>query len=169
MDAVRYYHDRRMKGIEGLDERDAAILAERQAGFDTVTGPRVGDIVRMADGAIRRISYVWPDGCQTSDGGSWYLGSTYMSFSGSLYSPIAPELLTDSGETQLARAWFFHHDWAQAHNGVDVYVNVRVYSCTLHTCEGRSFNPDPVRAKRPCGQIAEGERNGKWFCRAHLR
>jgi hypothetical protein len=119
----------------------------------------------MADGAIRRISYVWPDGCQTSDGGSWYLGSTYMSFSGSLYSPIAPELLTDSGETQLARAWFFHHDWAQAHNGVDVYVNVRVYHCPYGTCDGPSRYPDP---RKPCRETAKEKRGDKWLCPGHL-
>src|SRR5271167_3580103 len=74
-----------------LDDRDAAIVAERMARMDARPGPRVGDFVRFADGVERRISHYWqaePDmpgwqaGAQTSDGGSWHLGSEGCSFSG---------------------------------------------------------------------------------------
>jgi hypothetical protein len=110
-----------------LDDRDKAILAVRVAAFNSTEGPRVGDYVRFADGVTRRISYVWPDGIQTSDGGSFYLGNGCMSFSGTLYTHVPTETLTLTKETRDASAWFFHHDLWEAHNSVHVHVSVRVW------------------------------------------
>lgn len=111
-----------------LDDRDAAILAARVAAFDPVEGPRVGDYVHFNDGVTRQISYVWPDSVQTSDGGSFYLGKGYMSFSGGLYTAVPTETLTlVEGVTREAGAWFFHHDHWTAHNDVHVRVPVRVW------------------------------------------
>lgn len=118
-----------------FDDQDAAILTERVAAFDAVTGPRVGDYVVFADGIQRRISYIWGDGqetssVQTSDGGSYYLGNGYVSMSGSLYSGVKPETLTDTGETKHGGVWFFHHDYATAHNGVETTMPFRVFACS---------------------------------------
>jgi hypothetical protein len=111
-----------------LDARDAAILAARVAAFDPTEGPRVGDYVHFIDGVKRQISYEWPDGVQTSDGGSFYLGEGYMSFSGGLYTSVPTETLTlMEGTTREASAWFFHHDRWTAHNAVHVRVSVRVW------------------------------------------
>jgi hypothetical protein len=110
-----------------LDDRDKAILAARVAAFDSTEGPRVGDYVRFADGVTRRISWVWPDDIQTSDGGSFYLGEGYMSFSGALYTSVPTETLTLTKETGDASAWFFHHDDWKAHNDVHVRVSVRAW------------------------------------------
>jgi len=117
--------------ITTLDTRDAAILAERVTTLDKQTGPRVGDYVRFADGTVRRISYDWGDSLQTSAGGSYYLGNGYVSMSGSLYSGVPAETLTDTGERKDGRVWFFHHDYHTAGGGIDVVTSFRVYACTL--------------------------------------
>jgi hypothetical protein len=121
-----------------LDERDQAILRARARRYELREGPRVGDYVRFADDALRRVSHVWelapePDSIQTSDGGSWYLGMSgteaYGSFSGSLYSGVPSDSLTLTDERLPGRFWFFHHDHWTAHNGVDVEIPCRVYEC----------------------------------------
>lgn len=113
-----------------LDPRDRRILDARKASLDGQPGPRVGDYVVFSDGVTRRISYNWGDAVQTSDGGSWYLGDGYCSFSGSLYSSVPIASLTQLPEERDGSAWFFHHDYPAAHNGVDVEIPFRVYSCT---------------------------------------
>lgn len=120
-----------------FDERDQKILDERLAAFAEREGPQTGHYVRFADGTMRRISHVWDwEGCddpsvQTSDCGSWYFGEWYMSFSGSLYKGIPASTLARTNETKPGRAWFFHHDYRSAHNGVDVMVDLPVWECSL--------------------------------------
>ncbi len=110
-----------------LDNRDKAILAARVPAFDPTESPRVGDYVDFTDDVTRRISQMWPDHVQTSDGGSFYLGVGRMSFSGSLYTSVPTETLTLTEGTREASAWFFHHDDRTAHNGIDVCVLMRVW------------------------------------------
>lgn len=120
-----------------FDDRDAAILAERQAAFDKREGPRCGDFVIFPCGTTRRIAHVWKwdasdegpavHDLQTSVGGSFYFGEGYMSFSGTLYQSIPASALVDTGETREGLCWFFHHDWSQAHNGVYTHARCRVY------------------------------------------
>ena len=136
--ATYYYHDRRQRGITGLDERDSAILAKSEAAFNARVGPRVGDVIVFADGVRRYISYEWTDhkeyhgGYQSSKGGSFHIGeSGYLSFSGSLYSTVPRESLTLTDETTTLNVWFFHHNWACASNGVHADITVRVYTCSL--------------------------------------
>jgi hypothetical protein len=119
-----------------LDERDRAIIDARAESLATVQGPRVGDWVEFADGITRRVSHVWDfdddalSGVQTSNGGSFYLGEGFVSFSGNLYQSVRPSTLTRTEETRLGRVWIFHHDWAEAHNGVDTSILFRVYKST---------------------------------------
>jgi hypothetical protein len=116
-----------LKGMT-LDDRDQAILAARVAAFDPTEGPREGDYVDFADGVTRQISYVCPDGVQTSDNGRFYLGKGYLSFSGGHYGAVPTETLTlIEGVTREAWAWFFHHDHRVAHNDIDVRVLMRVW------------------------------------------
>jgi hypothetical protein len=115
-----------------FDDRDAEILAQRIQQWQKVDGPRVGDFVHMPDGSLRRFTHDWGDDIQTTCGSfpgdvSFYFGGDYMSFSGSLDPAIEKAKLTDTGETRDGKAWFFHHDWAKAHNGVSVMVPCRVY------------------------------------------
>lgn len=118
-----------------FDDKDAAILTERVATLDAVSGPRVGDYVIFLDGTERRISHIWGDGqstdsVQTSDGGSYYLGNGYVSMSGSLYSGVKPETLMDTGEKRDGSVWFFHHDYATAGGRVYTTMPFRVFRCT---------------------------------------
>jgi hypothetical protein len=122
------------------DQEDERILAERVALLDKQAEPRVGDYVIFADGVTRRISYVWrfdsedpaEHEVQTSDGGSWYLGTGFCDFSGGLHSPVKAKTLTDTGEKREGEVWFFHHDWSTGHNGVYARVDFRVYRCNLN-------------------------------------
>lgn len=117
-----------------LDEvADAAMVAERMATLDAIEGIRVGDWVRFADGTMRRVSHHWGEeyGVQTSDGGSFYLGDGYVSFSGSLHPTVPLDSLTPTDEMADGWVWVFHHDMHRAHNGVDVLVPFRVFTCSL--------------------------------------
>jgi hypothetical protein len=124
--------------LEQLDERNAAILADRLAQLDAIQGPRVGDWVFFADDVRRRISYIWTDercealSIQTSNGGSYYLGNGYVSMSGGLFPGFPPVLLEPTGETVDGWVWFFDHDHAGAGRGVDVQVpGFRVFRCAM--------------------------------------
>lgn len=128
------YRDRSIRHLAVLEDRNLKILTDRLAQLDEDTGPRVGDYVKFSDGVVRRFSHAWDEGIQTSDGGRWYFGNGYLSFSGSLFAPIPFDTLIETGDPRLdtrwGNAWFFHHDWAKADNGVDVLIPLRVYHCT---------------------------------------
>lgn len=113
-----------------FDEKDEQIRLRNLREFDLRPGPRVGDYVDFSDGVTRRISYVWDDGVQTSDGGSWYFGLGYCSFSGGLYPSIKLGTLSLTKEKREGDVWFFHHDFSQAHNGVYTKVPFRVFKCS---------------------------------------
>lgn len=116
-----------------LDEKDLAILTRRQAALQARPGVRVGDFVEFACGTVRRVSYVWPDesaSIQTSDGGSYYLGDAGASMSGSLKPSVPASTLTDTGDYRWGDVWFFHHDAAMAHNGVNAQAAFRVFKCS---------------------------------------
>jgi len=127
-----------MTTVTELDERDRQILWERRHSIELTEEPRCGDYVEFADGITRRVSHVygadWDDmaGVQTSDGGSFYLGNGYVSFSGSLYPSVSMTTLTLTGQQRAGSAWFFHHDWAMRDNGVDVTIPFRVYRSTAN-------------------------------------
>jgi hypothetical protein len=116
-----------------LDERDAAILAERQAAFlsrSGVVGPQQGDVVEFRDGTRRRVAYAWPESVQTGRlRASYYLGRGYMSHSGSCFRSVPRDAFAPTDRTSWESAWFFHHDHRSAHNGVDVLVDVPVWTC----------------------------------------
>jgi hypothetical protein len=117
--------------VEHLDERDRALVASRMAARQRHSGPQEGDFVRFPDGVLRRISYLWPDGAQTSDGGRFHLcESGACSFSGSLYLPVPLCSLRPTSERRLGWAWIFHHDQWRADNGVEFRVAFPVFECS---------------------------------------
>lgn len=128
-------------GMFEFDERDAEILANKVAVLNQYKGIRVGDFVRFTDGVLRRVSQIWrdedgqPDSIQTSNGGSYYLGTGYVSMSGSLYSGIKPWTLTLTSETRKGSVWFFHHGLAGANRGVSAEVEFRVYQASIPTAD----------------------------------
>jgi flavin-dependent dehydrogenase len=123
-----------------IDERDSEILARRAGLVASRIEPQSGDWVIFADGVERRVSHVWDwpadsDGprvysIQTSDGGSWYLGDGYASFSGGLHPGVSGDTFSDTGTTRPGGVWIFHHDYHTAHNGVDVEIDFRVWRTT---------------------------------------
>lgn len=119
-----------------FDERDAKIRERNLFEWNKDLDPRCGDYVVFADGITRRISYIWrdddgkPEGVQTSEGGSWHFACGYCSFSGTLHRSVKASTLTFTGEFRDGLVWFFHHDYAEAHNGVDTTVPCRVYTST---------------------------------------
>ena len=123
-----------------LDPTDYAIIERRANALAEHGVPIVGDWIDFPDGTRRRISHIWradwmndPDrgpGYQTSDGGSWYLGDGYTSFSGSLYSTLQDPDLTPADETRHGSCWFFHHDHHRAHNGIETAIPFRVWNTT---------------------------------------
>ncbi len=115
-----------------MNERDKQILAIRQAAFITRTAAKAGDVIRFNDGKLARMAHVWDDCIQPTihiNSGSFYVGEGYMSYSGGLESSIPMDKFTRTNETIPARAWFFHNDWAQAHNGIDVMIDCPVWEC----------------------------------------
>ena len=117
------------------DARDEVIRQKREALFLGLRGPSVGDYVDFADGVTRRISYVWNLGdrveCQTSEGGSYYLGEGYASFSGGLLPSVDAATFTLSDEKRGGQFWFFHHGFTEAHAGMDCNIKCRVWKCSL--------------------------------------
>ncbi len=113
--------------VAELDSRDREITRERMAAFLECSEPKVGDYFKFADGVERRISHVW-EGCaddggdlvQTSNGGSFYLGHGYCSFSGGLRPGIKASTLTRTGSIRVRSCWFFHHDYRIADGGVGI-------------------------------------------------
>jgi len=144
--ALRGKHDA-YKIRQDLDELDTEARGKRQVNRSMLEehnngfNPMSGDVVVYPCGTRHRISAVvkdWREGemvgivkVQTSVGGSWHWnGSGYMSFSGSLFLPIKAETLTWHGERAEVPAWFFHHEWSQANNSVNVTATVRVWHTT---------------------------------------
>jgi hypothetical protein len=117
-----------------FDERDEEILRAREAIFNRVAGPRVGDFLRTADGVLR-FTHDWGDSIQTTvrakhpcyGDASFYLSDGYASFSGSLDPAIDKKILIDTGETMPGSFWFFHHDHAGAERGVSCSMICRVF------------------------------------------
>ena len=122
-----------------FDERDGEILAERQLRRERITGPRVGDFVWMTDGELRRFAHHWGDRIQPTSGpskgprdigagGSFHLcRNGGVEHSGGLDQGIPIDRLRPTEETQDGWFWFFHHDSARAHNGVNFKIPCRVY------------------------------------------
>lgn len=112
-----------------LDEKDTSIAIEIEANREAFTGkPRVGDFVIMPDGTLQRCSHAWPHGMQTSEGGSFSIANAGRAgFSGGLNRARLWEYFKETGEIRMGKFWFFSHNHAQAHNGVDVFLPCRVY------------------------------------------
>lgn len=118
-----------------LDREDQRLVLLRAARYDQDPGPRVGDFIDYRDGVTRRIAHVWPsdendDGSaliQTTDGGSFYLGGGFISYSGSLYPGLKASHLRRVWGSREGSVWVFHHDQRRAHNGVNASSMFRVY------------------------------------------
>jgi hypothetical protein len=118
-----------------LSDRDQEIV-DRRIRLLEHSVPQVGDWIDFADGVQRRISHVWAwEGeettLQTSDGGHYYLGEGYVSFSGGLFPATPARHLTLTEERRDGWVWIFHHDQWRAHNGVDLTIPCRVWRSSV--------------------------------------
>lgn len=112
-------------------EKDKEILRRRAERFDARRGPKVGEWILFTDGVMERISYRWPGGFQTSDGGRFYLDDDYARYSGSLNETVPSKHIHPTDEMKRARFWFFHDDWWGADRGIDVSFPARVWEADV--------------------------------------
>lgn len=114
-----------------LDDRDEDILFERVTRRARIKGPRVGDFCILKSGEVRRFTFDWDDGLQTTvkdQAGSFYFdASGHLDYSGSLDPVIKKANLTERVELREGACWFFHHNHPRAHNGVAAMIPCRVY------------------------------------------
>lgn len=127
------------------EEVNAEILQRRTELLHRNTNPHVGDFVVFKD-CQRRISYIWTWnengeqpvenwGIQTSDGGSFYLGEGYISFSGGLYPGFRGSLLKPTNVMRQGWIWFFNRDWPGAGRGVHFQIPFRVWTVNRNADE----------------------------------
>lgn len=117
---------------DALDPLDQKILGVRTKAWEARPGARVGDKIIMKDGSIRRFAHDYGTELQTTSAHQpcdqrYYLGHGYCSFSGTLGDLIAKSDITDTGQTEPAAIWFFHHDQARAFNAVHAAIPCRVF------------------------------------------
>ncbi len=124
-------------GPEFDDELDAEILADRAEKVHARTEPGTGDFLLMPNGDYKRIAHTWDfrDGSPVSyqptwrGDGSFYLTEAgTLSYSGGLNEGIDRDRLTDASRRRPGKVWFFHHNISRAHNGVDTFVNFKVWA-----------------------------------------
>ena len=138
--------------------RDAAILAARVEARDRIAGPRVGDIIRFADGGEGRFTYHWGDGIQTTTrpngGGSFYLTeSGGLSYSGSLAESVPLARIVDTGEeSSVVRQGLVEEDRGAVESGVlGAVAAVCGGQGRLHTPnEGRCHCRYQQPSRKPC-------------------
>lgn len=123
-----------------LDQQDTEIRNTREAAILARLDPKQGDFIRFADGSIKRIAHVWKDENDNPlyiqptlyrGDSSFYLGESYMSFSGSLDTGIDACHFARTNETMPGNVWFFRHDYARAHNGVYTTIQCPVWNCDI--------------------------------------
>jgi hypothetical protein len=117
-----------------VSAKDVAILADRAAARDRISGPRVGDFIEFAGGGLGRFTHDCGADIQTTvrDGsfgeGSFYLSeSGGLSYSGSLDPAVRKRDLAPTGKHRDGAVWFFHDGFMAAHSGVYAVVPCRVY------------------------------------------
>ncbi len=117
-------------------ENDFDLLTTRINELNHHEGPRVGDFVIMPDETVLRFTHHWSGSdyneLQTTVPGcgdqSFYLSKHgFCDFSGSLSDALPVSQLEDTLENRPGRVWFFHDDYARAHNAVHATVPFRVY------------------------------------------
>lgn len=106
------------------------IFLERRKAFNKIEGPRVGDFLKLDNGNYTRFTYAWPDG-QMQTGGTagsqYYLASNHCDYSGSLNHGIDKNNIELISEVKQGMVWFFRDNSARADNGVNYYMNFRVF------------------------------------------
>ena len=123
------------------DDRDYEIKSIRErelnARRNRENRPMLGDYLRFPDGTLARFTHDWDDSLQTTvyrkdhpclGDSSFYLGNEgCVSFSGSRAPSIPLEKINPTNDWIDASFWFFHNNFATAHNGVTCTFPVKVW------------------------------------------
>jgi hypothetical protein len=102
------------------------ILKQRMERYNKIKGAKVGEFLKYKKWYVR-FSEDLGDSLQTSEGGSFYLGNGYMSFSGSLNHGIDKDKIELTPERRMGSVWFFDEDIAGAGRGKYFQVKLRVF------------------------------------------
>ena len=115
-----------------IRERNQRIAERRILKYNERGGVRVGDYLRFG-GVLYRVTYLLDDGAQTvkGDGGSFYLGDGFLSYSGGLLRPVPFDNIRVGNYTlESGRFWFFENDSWRAHGAVEGSAMFRVFEAT---------------------------------------
>jgi len=114
------------------DMQDCTIVSARERQWNYLPGARVGDFVKLPEGAFRRVAHDWGDSLQLTSQvtghGTFYLASNgAVAHSGGLDPGIPREHFRDLGEQRQGYFWIFHHDRPRAHNAVYFHLPCRLF------------------------------------------
>jgi hypothetical protein len=112
------------------------IQAQIRAAWEARKGLRVGDVIEMLDGTVRRFTYDWGTQIQTTmprtaDLGPerYYIGKTASAdYSGALDYAIPYRCIVPTARTVEARFWHWKEGISGAGRGVDFTLPCRVYA-----------------------------------------
>lgn len=104
-----------------------AIKKERQKLRNRIKDVAVGDYVKLTNGELTRVTYIWDDSIQTGLGSFYISKSGFASFSGSLNSGIDKNKFKLTKRRKKASFWFFSEDSSGGNRGINIQLNVRVW------------------------------------------
>jgi len=132
---LAHYHTWAEKMKRPIDAHNKDILARRQRFLDERKEIGVGDFVIVGEN-LHRVAHHWGDSIQLTSGssGSFYLGDTYVDYSGGLEPGIPIARFEATEERRFGSVWFFSENIRMAHNGFDTLANFRVWR----------LNPEPA-------------------------
>lgn len=114
--------------------RNKGLFERFMRAYDKRPGVRVGDYVKDASGAVRRVAYIWRDErgkpfqWQTESGaGSYSLGDGVVGMSGSLDSGFQEGSEFKQVGTKRGSVWVFDEDVAGAGRGVYSTARFRLF------------------------------------------
>ena len=112
------------------DPKNKAIVKKRMARHDRRKGIRMGDYVILKNPkSMSRVTHDWGDSVQTGGDkdGSFYLGDSGISYSGSLDPSISKKKFKKTNMKKKGLIWIFDKDFAGAGRGVEYYATFRVF------------------------------------------
>jgi len=122
-----------LKTLQANDERNLAIKNRLEEAFNSISGPRVGDFVRMLDGTLRRFTHDHENTIQVTPSGAGGYESFHLtksgrvSYSGGLDTGISYKHLKETAEFREGIFWFFDSDLPGKDRGIEFSIECRVY------------------------------------------
>jgi hypothetical protein len=128
-------HEMTVRSATALDSRDQAMIAARLAARQQRPGPKIGDFVYFADGAIHRIADLSTRTVHTTAQREFYLGAWGCEFLGEPTHEIPSDSLARPLESAWGSVWIFHHDHPRPGNSVVFDARFEVYSTAAPASE----------------------------------